>query len=78
MSGSRAITLRLSRFQADWLFHELTGNLRDYSDRELLDPEEDIALRRVIADLERGLALAATAFELEAARLRAITHHTTA
>jgi len=75
MARRRAITLRLSRFQASWLFDELTGILRDYSDREILEPEEDLAARRVVADLECGLALAATSYELEAARLRAITQH---
>ena len=70
---ARPVTLRLSRFQADWLYHELLGNLADYTERGVIEPEEEAAARQIIRDCETGINLATNHQELELKRLRAIT-----
>jgi len=72
---ARPITVRLSHMQADWLFHELLGNVNDYTERGLLEPEEEAALRQIIKDLETGICLAASKTEIDLNRLRKITAH---
>ena len=72
---ARPITVRLSHMQADWLFYELLGNVNDYTERGLLEPEEEAALRQIIKDLETGISLAASKAEIDLNRLRKITTH---
>ena len=72
---ARPITVRLSHMQADWLFYELLGNVNDYTERGLLEPEEEAALRQIIKDLETGISLAASKAEIDLNRLRKITAH---
>jgi len=67
------VTLRLSPHQADWLYYELLGNLADYTSRDCIQPEEETAVRNILADLELGLELAMKSLELELHRLRSIT-----
>ena len=71
---AKAVTLRLSRFQTDWLYHELLGLVADYTERGLMEPEEEAAIRKIIKDCETGLHLAIQTQELELKRLRAITN----
>jgi hypothetical protein len=59
--------------QCDWLYHELSGLVDDYSTRQLMEPEEETAARRVLLDLETGISLAQTRTSLHLQRLRAIT-----
>jgi hypothetical protein len=71
---ARPITLRLSYMQCDWLYHELLGNVNDYTERGIMEPEEEAAMRQVIKDLETGICLAASKTELELKRLRSMTN----
>ena len=70
---ARPITLRLSQMQGDWLYHELLGTVNDYTEREILEPEEESAARQIIKDLQTGICLAASKTELDLNRLRKIT-----
>ena len=70
---AKAVSLRLSRMQTDWLYHELIGVVADYTERGMLEPEEEAAVRQIIKDCETGLQLATQKRDLELKRLRAIT-----
>jgi len=70
---AKAVSLRLSRMQVDWLYHELLGLVDDYTERGIMEPEEEAAVRQIIKDCETGLQLATQKQELELKRLRAIT-----
>jgi hypothetical protein len=59
--------------QCDWLYHELLGTIEDYTERGLIEPEEEAAIRQIIKDLEVGLKLARSKAELDLERLRRIT-----
>ena len=70
---ARPITLRLSQMQGDWLYHELLGTVNDYTERGMLEPEEESAARQILKDLQTGICLAASKTELDLNRLRKIT-----
>ena len=70
---ARPVTLRLSHMQCDWLYHELLGTIEDYTERGLMEPEEEAAIRQIVNDLEVGLKLAQSKAELDLERLRRIT-----
>ena len=70
---ARPITIRLSHMQCDWLYHELLATIDDYTKRELMEPEEEVAVRQIVKDLEVGLKLAQSKAELDLERLRRIT-----
>ena len=59
--------------QCDWLYHELLGIIEDYTERGLMEPEEEAAIRQIVNDLEVGLKLARSKAELDLERLRRIT-----
>ena len=70
---ARPITIRLSHTQCDWLYHELLAIIDDYTKREMMEPEEEVAVRQIVKDLEVGLKLAQSKIELDLERLRRIT-----
>ena len=70
---ARPITIRLSHMQCDWLYHELLGTVNDYTERGILEPEEESAARQILKDLQTGIYLAASKTELDLNRLRKIT-----
>ncbi len=61
--------------QCDWLYYELLATIHDYTKRELMEPEEEAAIRQIVNDLEVGLKLAQSKAELDLERLRKITTH---
>ena len=72
---TKPITLRLSTKQADWLFHELIGLVEDYTQRNILEPEDEAAVRQVIKEILLGRKLAQARFEQELDQLIDISHH---
>lgn len=70
---ARPVTLRLSHMQCDWLYYELLATIEDYTERGLMEPEEEAAIRQIVNDLEVGLKLAQSKAELDLERLRKIT-----
>lgn len=70
---AKTVTLRLSRMQADWLYYELSALVADYHERNVMEPEEEAAARKILRDCETGISLALQHHELELKRLRAIT-----
>lgn len=59
--------------QCDWLYYELLATIEDYTERGLMEPEEEAAIRQIVNDLEVGLKLAQSKAELDLERLRKIT-----
>ena len=70
---ARPITIRLSYIQCDWLYYELVAMVEDYTERGVMEPEEEAAIRQIIKDLEVGTKLAEVKTELDLERLRKIT-----
>lgn len=67
------ITLHLNAYQADLLYNEMLGNLTDYEATTCLEPEEETAIRTILAKLEFGIRRREASAQLELERLRAIT-----
>lgn len=67
------ITLHLNAYQADLLYNEMRGNLTDYEAATCLEPEEETAIRTILAKLEFGIRRREASAQLELERLRAIT-----
>jgi hypothetical protein len=65
---ARPVTLRLSSTQCEWLYYELLGIIQDYTERGLMEPEEEAASRKIVNDLEVGLKLARSKAELDLER----------
>ena len=73
---TRPITLRLSVRQADYLYYELLGLLDDYTQRQLIEPEDEAAIRQVVNDIDVGRKLADAKLQLDLAQLRKLNSPT--
>ena len=73
---TRPITLRLSVRQADYLYYELLGLLDDYTERQLIEPEDEAAIRQVVNDIDVGRNLAAAKLQLDLEQLRKLNSQT--
>ena len=73
---TRPITLRLSVRQADYLYYELLGLLDDYTERQLIEPEDEAAIRQVVNDIDVGRKLADAKLQLDLQQLRKLNSHT--
>lgn len=73
---TRPITLRLSVRQADYLYYELLGLLDDYTERQLIEPEDEAAIRQVVNDIDVGRNLADAKLQLDLQQLRKLNSRT--
>ena len=75
---TRPIALGLSVEQLNYLCHELLGLLDDYTQRQLIEPEDKAAIRQVVNDwaggnpgrIHIGRKLADAKLQLDLAQLR--------